>query len=132
MQKEMALSFITKLQVIATLLMNYLIFFGFVKLVSFKKVIAFMQSVPIKKNSIIDPTTIYLYERKIARKLKISQCLISAGCLFKTFRAFGLPAELFIGIQKFDGFASHAWVVVNENKFLLNEKQNFKEILQIK
>ena len=75
MQKETALSFITKLQVIATLLMNYLIFFGLVKLVSFKKVIAFMQSVPIKKNSIIDPTTIYLYERKIARKLKISQGL---------------------------------------------------------
>ena len=91
-----------------------------------------MQSVSIKKNTIIDPSTIYFYERKVARKLKISQCLISAGCLFKTFRTFGSPAELFIGVQKLDSFAFHAWVVVNENKFLLSEKQNFKEILQIR
>ena len=42
--------------------------------------------------------------------------------------AFGLPAELFIGVQKLDNFASHAWVVVNENKFLLNEKNHLAQL----
>ncbi len=128
----MALSFTTKLKVLFKLLFNYLVIQILIKTASFKFLINYLESLKIKENKVnIKPSVIFLYERKIARKLKVTQCLASAGCLFKTFKSLGYSATLFIGIENASGFTSHSWVSVNNENYLKDDEKSYNEIYTI-
>lgn len=128
----MALSFTTKLKVLFKLLFNYLVIQVLIKTTSFKFLINYLESLKIKENKKnIKPSIVFLYERKIARKLKVTQCLASAGCLFKTFKSLGYSTTMFIGIENADGFTSHSWVSVNNENYLKDDEKSYKEIYTI-
>lgn len=128
----MALSFTTKLKVLFKLLFNYLVIQVLIKTTSFKFLINYLESLKIKENKKnIKPSIVFLYERKIAKKLKVTQCLASAGCLFKTFKSLGYSATMFIGIENASGFTSHSWVSVNNENYLKDDEKSYKEIYTI-
>ena len=128
----MELSYIIKIKIYFSLILNLLKILFIVKFRDFEYLIRYLKSSDIKKNKLhIDEKFIFAREKKLSRFLKISKCLITSAYLYLTLRDLGFKAEFFIGIKKSDIFSSHAWVRASEKNLIDDQNKLFKEIIRL-
>ena len=71
------------------------------------------------------------YEKKISEKLNIKQCLIRMCVLFSLLKKNAYKPVLFVGVKDDSSFKSHAWLSV-QNKFIdLENRTEYKTILEL-
>ena len=71
------------------------------------------------------------YEKKISEKLNIKQCLIRMCVLFSILKKNAYKPVLFVGVKDDSSFKSHAWLSV-QNKFIdLENRTEYKKILEL-
>ncbi len=71
------------------------------------------------------------YEKKISEKLNIKQCLIRMCVLFSILKKNAYKPVLFVGVKDDSNFKSHAWLSV-QNKFIdLENRTEYKTILEL-
>ena len=71
------------------------------------------------------------YEKKISEKLNIKQCLIRMCVLFSILKKNAYKPILFVGVKDDSSFKSHAWLSV-QNKFIdLENRTEYKKILEL-
>ena len=99
------------------------------KCISYKNIMNYLEKIKISNISHIDLNLekIFIYERRIAKAMKIEKCFTSACCLFKTLRQLGYRPNLCIGIMKNKSFESHAWIEVDNYKFLYKPRYKIIE-----
>ena len=132
MQKKMELSYIIKIKIYFTLILNLLKILFIVKFRDFEYLIRYLKSSDIKKNKPhIDEKFIFAREKKLSKFLNLNKCLIISAYLYKTLRDLGFKAEFFIGIKKNDIFSSHAWVRASEKNLIDDQNKLFKEIIRL-
>ena len=70
-------------------------------------------------------------KKKISEKLNIKQCLIRMCVLFSILKKNAYKPILFVGVKDDSSFKSHAWLSV-QNKFIdLENRTEYKKILEL-
>lgn len=122
---------ITKIFILLIILKNLIIFVYFVKCKNFYQLVEYIKKEQLRsiKSIEVSAERIFRYERLLSKILKIDKCLISACCINKTMKSFGLASNIFFGISIDGEFKSHSWIEYKEKKFLYSP--DFKTIYKL-
>lgn len=132
MQKKMGHCFFTRVAMYTRLIFTYLESIFLFYILDFKSYLLNAKKIRISsKANAIDSDKIYMFERKISRKLRMKKCLISAHFLHKSFKKLGYESTLHIGFDLKQDKESHAWVSVKGKKYLLSRDDKVDETLKI-
>ena len=71
------------------------------------------------------------YEKKISEKLNIKQCLIRMCVLFSILKKNAYKPVLFVGVKDDSNFKSHAWLSVQNKLIDLENRTEYKTILEL-
>lgn len=71
------------------------------------------------------------YEKRISENLNIQQCLIRMSVLFSILKKNAYKPKLFVGIKDNSSFKSHAWLRVQSKFIDLENRIEYKTILEI-
>ena len=124
--------FFTRVTMYTRFIFTYIESFVLFYILDFKSYLSNAKKIKISnKLNTIDSDKIYMFERKISRKLRMKKCLISAHCLHKSFKKLGYRSTLHIGFNLKQEKESHAWVSVEGKKYLLSRDDKVNETLKI-
>ena len=107
----------------------------YVKFFSFNAIIKMLNKIKVSSNqphySIDD---IELAEKRISKKLKITQCLIRSMTIFRILKMNGYAPTIKIGIHgnsNIESFKSHSWIEINGRAINNDKEVDFKKIMEI-
>ena len=75
-----------------------------------------------------------LSEKRISKKLKITQCLIRSMTIFRILKMNGYAPTIKIGIHgnsNIESFKSHSWIEINGRAINNDKEVDFKKIMEI-